>query len=78
MPKRSTATPTYLGMGQEGQADALEHRTVREATHFLIIEPLWGIPTRYKDEIMIEEDARTNLIEETGFGELVLQKRIKQ
>ncbi|MDO8452897.1 MAG: hypothetical protein Q7S79_04060 [bacterium] len=70
--------PTYVGMGQEGQADSLEHRTVRENLHYLIIEPLWGVPTRYKDEIMIEEDARTNLVDEIVSGELVLQKRLKK
>lgn len=69
--------PTYAGKGQDGQVDQLPQSGDIKATHFLIIEPLWGIPRRYKDEIMTEEELRSSLNEEVEYGELVLQKRKK-
>lgn len=76
--KKYNYLPTYAGKGQDGQVDWMPQSGDIKNTHFLIIEPLWGIPRRYKDEIMIEEEANSSLIEEFEYGELVLQRRIKK
>ena len=60
-----------------GQLTALTSCEKEDAGHFLILEPMGGIPTRYLDEILMEEDATSEAIDEKFFGELRVQKRIK-
>ena len=69
--------PCFSGRDQMGQLTALTSCEKEEASHFLILEPMGGIPTRYLDEILMEEDATSEAIDEKFFGELRVQKRIK-
>lgn len=46
-------------------------------TYIFIIEPMYGIPDRYLNEELSYEDSITTLVEERSFGEIRVQKRIK-
>ncbi len=67
--------PTWYGKSQVGQVDALPE--VKEPTeiHFLIIEPLQGIPGLFVEEVFNEENSKSKLLEEKRFGQIVVQKR---
>ncbi len=67
--------PTWHGHGQEGQIDTLEANDGKIKNNFLIIEPLAGIPTRYLDETIGEEDSHSKLLTEKYFGEIRVQVR---
>lgn len=67
--------PTWHGHGQEGQIDTLETDGGKIKSNFLIIEPLAGIPVRYLDETIGEEDSRSRVLEEKYFGEIGVQVR---
>ncbi|MEK7521649.1 MAG: hypothetical protein AAB599_02500 [Patescibacteria group bacterium] len=67
-------TPTFHGKDQVGQVIALKTYEPT-ATNFLIIEPLAGIPPRFAQETISEEDSRSSILEEKHWGELVVQKR---
>jgi hypothetical protein len=43
--------------------------------HFLILEPMAGIPFQYLPDIISQEDAVTKLVEEKYFGEIRIQYR---
>lgn len=69
-------TPTWHGPDQVGQLASLE-RTTRTSEYYVIIEPLAGIPPRYLQELLDEENYYSEISEELVFGkELKVQKRI--
>lgn len=68
-------TPSWTGKGQEGQLVSLPNATLTQGDHFLIIEPLGGIPTKFFDDTIAEENSRFVLISEKSFGEIRVQHR---
>lgn len=69
--------PQWHGKGQEGQLISLPYVEQDTQLYFLILEPIAGIPARYLDETIGEENSRSVLIEEKSWGELKVQKRMK-
>lgn len=69
--------PNWHGKDQIGQLDSLERIEFPLENSYLILEPMAGIPTRYLEETIGEEDVDTVKIEEKSFGEIVVQKRNK-
>lgn len=69
-------SPCYSGRDQIGQVTVLETCSKKE-NHFLILEPMGGIPVRYLDLKLGEEDSGSVVVEETNWGELRVQKREK-
>lgn len=67
--------PSWHGRDQVGQLDSLEKVNKPDSISFLIIEPMAGIPPRYLDLTIGEEDSKTKLFDEEFFGELRVQKR---
>lgn len=67
--------PYWHGKDQIGQLDSLERIENPLETSFLILEPMAGIPTRYLEETIGEEDVDTVIVEQKSFGEIVVQKR---
>ena len=59
-----------------GQLAALPKCENKIDNHFLILEPMGGIPTRYLDETIGEEDTSSKVVDENFFGELRVQKRL--
>ena len=52
--------------------------TLDETTlYFLILEPMQGIPDRYLPETVGLEDSYSVLLEQKEFGEIRVQKRIR-
>lgn len=70
--------PEWKGRDQVGQLDSLPATNTNTTNHFLIIEPLGGIPERYLSETVIEEDAYSIFVEEKSFNDIKVQKRIKK
>lgn len=70
-------TPLWAGRDQVGIVDSLTPLGKKSdvKNHFLIIEPMAGIPPQYLPLTIGEEDARSNLLEEKSFGEVVVQSR---
>ncbi len=69
--------PTWHGRDQAGIIDSLSVDNKKTNDYFLIIEPMGGIPMRYLDETIGEENVHSKLIEDKYFGELRVQKRIR-
>ena len=69
--------PQWHGRDQVGQLDTLPPAEESTERYFLILEPMGGIPPRYLDETIGEEDTRSRLLDEVYFGELRVQKRVK-
>ncbi|MEK7168644.1 MAG: hypothetical protein AAB778_01400 [Patescibacteria group bacterium] len=67
--------PLWHGKDQIGQLDSLERVPDPIETSFLILEPMAGIPTRYLEETIGEEDVDTVMTEQKSFGEITVQKR---
>lgn len=67
--------PNWHGPEQWGQPDTLKKVNQRSQTYFLIIEPLDGIPPRFAQGIINDENIFSNVVEEKNFGSLVVQKR---
>lgn len=67
-------TPGWTGRGQEGQLITLPTDTQNKHI-YLILEPMAGIPSRYLDETISQEDGKSKLVEEKSFGEIRIQKR---
>ena len=67
--------PCFAGHDQIGQIDALPKCEEEVENRFLILEPMGGIPTRYLDETLGEENLITKLVDEKNWGELRVQKR---
>ena len=70
--------PTWHGKDQIGQLDSLQKDPLFVPNYFLILEPMGGIPPRYLEETINEEDAVSILMDEVYFGELRVQKRLKK
>ncbi len=71
-------TPNYVGRDQIGQVVALNQSSDNSKIRFLIIEPLDGIPLRYLDETVGEENYKSKLIDQINFGQINIQyRRIK-
>lgn len=70
--------PEWHGRDQIGQLDTLPSTSQETSLYFLILEPMGGIPQRYLPETVAEEDARSELVDEKYFGELIVQKRIRK
>ncbi len=68
--------PVWSGRDQVGIVDSLPQGQILE-NHYLILEPMAGIPQQYLPLTLGEEDARSSVIEEKNFGEIVIQKREK-
>jgi len=70
--------PFWHGRDQIGQLDSLEYLNNKDVKYYyLIIEPLAGIPKRFADEEVESENSKYQLLEEKRFGEIMVQKRIK-
>jgi len=69
--------PSWHGKDQIGLIDSLGQTRDDTKTYFLIIEPLAGIPPRYLDETVGEEDTKSRLLEDKAFGEIRVQYREK-
>lgn len=67
--------PEWHGRDQVGQLDTLPQTGNTTFSYYLILEPMGGIPVRYLDETLSEEDSVSDFIEEKDFGELRVQKR---
>jgi len=73
-------TPCYSGRDQVGElvVTALPKcETGLLDNHFTILEPMGGIPPKYLDEILDQENAISQLNNEKDYGELRLQVRNK-
>jgi len=70
--------PYWHGRGQEGQLSSLNISDHEVSDYYLVIEPMAGIPLRYLQETIDIEDSYSKMIEEKYFGEIRIQKRIKQ
>jgi 4-amino-4-deoxy-L-arabinose transferase-like glycosyltransferase len=69
--------PTWHGRDQIGQLITLPPDEKLIKNYYLIIEPMAGIPMRYLDETIGEEDSYSIIMEDTYFGDLRVQKRLK-
>ncbi len=69
--------PTFHGRDQIGILDSLKPDKGDTKNYFLILEPMGGIPTRYLEETIGQEDSYSKLISEVNFGELRVQERLK-
>jgi 4-amino-4-deoxy-L-arabinose transferase-like glycosyltransferase len=69
--------PSWHGRSQIGLVSSLGETPKEVKNYYLIIEPPEGIPIRYLDETIKEEDSKSSLLDERYFGELRIQKRIK-
>lgn len=69
--------PEWHGKDQIGQIDSLPKVSKNTKLYFLILEPMDGIPPRYLDDAIQEEDGVSNLIEEKEFGQIRVQKRMR-
>lgn len=69
--------PEWNGKDQIGQLDSLPKVSKNTSLYFLILEPMAGIPSRYLEQTIQEEDGVSTLIEEKDFGEIRVQKRYK-
>lgn len=67
--------PCFTGRDQVGQLVALPGCEDNTNNHFLILEPMEGIPTRYLEETLAQEDTTSKMLDEKYFGELRVQKR---
>lgn len=67
--------PFFAGRDQVGQITALPQRATVLNDHYLILEPMGGIPTRYLEETVMMEDARSVLEDTQLWGELRVEKR---
>ncbi|MBI3397007.1 hypothetical protein HY045_00865 [Candidatus Woesebacteria bacterium] len=67
--------PKWTGRDQVGQIDLLEQTKAKINPHFLIIEPLAGIPYEYLGLTVGEEDVNSKTVEEKYFGEIRIQER---
>ena len=70
--------PSWHGKDQVGQLDSLERIENPLDESFLVLEPMAGIPTRYLEETIGEENVDTVVVEEKNFGEIIVQSRKKQ
>lgn len=67
--------PYWHGRDQVGQLDSLTQTDKDINQYYLILEPMGGIPMRYLDETINEEDGHSKLVNDKYFGELRIQKR---
>jgi len=69
--------PEWRGKNQVGQlaSGILIDAQPGTEQHFLILEPLQGIPPRFVEETIAEENGRSEMIDESVFGEIVVQNR---
>ena len=67
--------PCFFGRDQVGQVAALPACMEKKENHFLILEPMGGIPARYLDDILASENGNSFVSDEVYFGELRVQKR---
>lgn len=66
--------PCYSGRDQVGQLAPLE--TCKNlGKHFLVLEPMGGIKAEFLDLKLGEENAKTKIVEEMNWGELIVQER---
>ena len=68
-------TPYFVGRDQIGQIIALPQKSKVLDNHFLILEPMGGIPARYLEETVATEDSRSFLLDTQSWGELTVEKR---
>ncbi len=70
--------PQWYGRDQVGLlGNNLASVSKDTKTYIFIIEPMQGIPGKYLGEELSYEDSVTSLVEERSFGEIRVQKRIK-
>lgn len=67
--------PEWHGKDQIGQLNSLPRTSVNTKKSFLIIEPMGGIPVRFRDEAISEEDAYSTFVKENNWGEFRVQTR---
>lgn len=70
--------PLWHGPNQIGQLDSLTYTEQPTQTYFLIEEPLQGIPPRYVQDTIDQEDSRSNVMDEKSFGQIIVQKRTRE
>ncbi len=66
--------PRWAGHNQVGQLGN-NLAVGREAVHFLIIEPTYGIPEGFINQTLSEENSVSVVLEEKHFGDIIVQKR---
>ncbi len=66
--------PHWTGKGQEGQIATLAKSDSLVNNHFLIIEPLGGIPTKFVNETLAEENGNYKMLDENNFGQIKVIK----
>ncbi len=70
--------PQYHGRDQVGRlGNNLPETSNETSLYFLILEPMQGIPDRYLPETIGLEDSYSVLLEQKEFGEIRVQKRIR-
>ncbi len=69
-------TPSWNGPSQIGQVVALDEGENADL-HYLIIEPMDGIPQQYLPLKIGEEDVSSTVVDEKKFGSIMVQKRIR-
>lgn len=69
--------PEWNGKDQVGQLDSLSKVSKNTKLYFLILEPMDGIPPKYLDQTIQEEDAVSTMVEEKHFGTIIVQKRLR-
>lgn len=69
--------PYWTGVDQSLQLTHLPDADVVNAKHYSIIEPLGGMPVKYFNDFVYEENNSTDLFKVENWGELRLQYRVK-
>lgn len=69
--------PEWNGKDQIGQLDSLQKVSNNTKLFFLILEPMDGIPPKYLEQAIQEEDAVSTLVDQKEFGTIIVQKRYK-
>ncbi len=70
--------PEWHGKDQVGQLDSLPKTDKDTKQYFLVIEPLAGIPLRYLDETVGEENSYSGLVSERYFGDIKIEERLRK
>lgn len=67
--------PSFHGRDQIGILDSLPKDEGGIKKYFLVLEPMGGIPMRYLEETVSQENSVSKLIGEITIGEMVVQER---
>ncbi|MEK7533790.1 MAG: hypothetical protein AAB600_00495 [Patescibacteria group bacterium] len=68
--------PYHGGKDQKGYLGNLSHQPFGTKYRYIIIEPTTGIPDYFIQQIILEENKTSDIIEEKKFGQFLVQKRM--